>query len=150
MTRSKISRSMDLAGLTLVGLALLMFFSQDQLRPSVRNPNTGGPNYGGAAADLLMVAAFWICGSLGILLFLGRPLLWLQWWYSWIVFLAVGGLLWTKASALAGNLSGPESNGDFFRFHDLNVMFVGIACTLMGIIFLIGQALARRAPPEGE
>jgi hypothetical protein len=71
-------------------------------------------------------------------------LLWLRWWYSWIAFIVAGVLLWTEASKLAGDLDGPESNGDFFRFYALNVMLVGIASILIGIIFLLAQGLERR------
>jgi hypothetical protein len=42
------------------------------------------------AAYVLDVIAQWTCGIFGMLLFFGRPLLRLRWWYAWVVFIAAG------------------------------------------------------------
>jgi hypothetical protein len=133
---------MDRAGFLFLGLALFVFVAQNKLTQRTASQW----DFSGAWVVLIVLPAFWISGTLGALLLLGRQLLQMQWWYSWIAFLAVGVLLWTDPRDLVGDSASRYP----FRFDDFALMLVGIASTIMGFIFLVAQWLVRRTPRENS
>jgi hypothetical protein len=145
VTRLTASRWLDRAGLFCLGVALFLYVSQDALRPSVRDPSTGGPNYGGAGTDVLIFYGQWGCAILGVLLFTPRALLRLRWWYSWIAFLIVGGGL--LIAAFKAVEPGPS-----VEMHTLAPIaeLAGLACIFMGFIYFVAQLLVRRAEANGK
>jgi hypothetical protein len=112
---------MDVAGLLLIALAAAdhIFF---------RVPVQGGfmGSFGAYVQDL----ADELVGSFGILLLLGRPLLRLRWWESWIYFSFAGILL------VAANFIGASS------------IQYGLSCLMMAVVFSIAQWLVRQAEPK--
>jgi hypothetical protein len=144
MTRMTASRWLDRTGFVFLGLAILFFLLLRQLTAA---PQPGFANFGAAVAELLFYSLLWISASLGVLLFLGRPLLRLRWWHSWIAFLAIGALLWTEGPGLVDPFY--VSIREAFPLSDPGfvVVLVGIAFVLMGFVFLVAQWLVRRARP---
>ncbi len=103
----------------------------------------------GGAADLVLVAIFWFTGSLGALLLVSGPLLFVRLRYSWIGFFAVGAVLWIEAANLFDGPVGRISGGlDVSHDHAFNAQCIGVASILMGFVFLIAQWLVRRDPAE--
>ncbi len=139
MTRSTISRWLDRAGFVYLVIALFLFLAEKALRPSIRDPHTGGPNYGGAGTDVLIFYCQWGCAILGALLLTPRVLLRMRWWYSWIAVLVVGGGL----IIFAFNAVGPASSVEMHKIAPIAEV-AGLAFILMGIIYLVAQRLVRR------
>jgi hypothetical protein len=139
---------LDGAGALFLGVAIFVYSAQNSLRAG---PTPGMADFGGGAQNFALISIFWFSGFIGLFSFLCRPLLWLQWWYSWIAFLAFGGVLWAGATSLFDGPIGRISGGlDFSHDPAFNVQCVGVASILMGFIFLIAQWLVRRAVPENK
>ncbi|MDP8990445.1 MAG: hypothetical protein M3N41_10260 [Acidobacteriota bacterium] len=143
MTLQAISRWLNRAGFVFLCLALLFFLLRREL-----TPEPGAAAFGGAAAELLFYTCLWISASLGALLFLGGPLLRLKWWYSWIAFIAIGALLWTKGPAIVGPFYVSVRKALPLSQPDFVVVLIGVAFIIMGFIFLAAQLLVRR--PEAH
>jgi|HubBroStandDraft_2_1064218.scaffolds.fasta_scaffold453245_2 hypothetical protein len=146
MRRLTASLWLDGAGLLFLAIAAFVYAAPDRLRPP---PQPGMADFGGAAMNLVLVAIIWFAGSLGALLLVSGPLLFMRLWYSWIGFFAMGALLWTQAADLFDGPVGRISGGlDVSHDQAFNAQCIGIASILMGFVFLIAQWLVRRDPTE--
>jgi hypothetical protein len=134
MGRQAAARLMDRAGFLFLVLGLLALVWGDKRLP------TGDP-FGTGADEAFAFIAKWACSALGALLFLGRPLLWLRWWYAWIAFFAVGVVLlilfFDSTSAKPVLL---EMGSEASTIMEL----VGFAGIVMGFVFLSFQRLVRQ------
>jgi hypothetical protein len=111
---------MDVAGLLAIVFAVVQYvFFHVPVQPGID----------GSLGAYLQDLALELIGSFGMLLLLGRPLLWLRWWRDWIVFLWAGILL--VIPSLVG----------------FPTLLCAVPCLLMALIFSIAQWLVRRGEP---
>src|SRR5271166_2744493 len=121
MERLSVSRLLDGAGCVFVALAVILFSTQDTFTPPIEPGVSGAVS--SAAGNILRFALEWSCAIFGGLLFLGRPLLWLRWWKSWIAFIVVGVFLLIVAL---------NSMIPFFEANPSLRMHIDIATDLIG------------------
>jgi hypothetical protein len=149
MNRLMVSRLLDGAGCVLVALAAILFAASNNFTAPVEPGFAGGVSR--AAGNIFDFITQWICCIFGVLLFLGRPLLWLRWWRSWIAFLAVGVLLLVVAFNDINSTERLLQNRSFDTGKiDTVVELAGFASILMGFIFFVAQSLVRRSERSKE
>ena len=140
MERLAVSRLLDGAGCVFIALAAILFTANGSFTSSAV------PGFGGAvssAAGNVFGSIFeWGCAIFGGLLFLGRPLLRLRWWKSWIAFLLGGAFL----LLIAINGLPIFADNPSLRMHiDLATDLAGVSSIFMALVFAIAQSLVRRS-----
>jgi hypothetical protein len=133
LERLRVSRLMDRTGIVLLVLSLF---------PLIDKGRSTGEPFSTAAAEVFDVVALWTCWILGMLLFLGRPLLRLRWWYAWVVFIAAGLIVLILVSDIRSVK--PVLHVEMTAETGLVVAVAGVAGILMGFVFLVAQGLVRR------